>query len=256
MIEADPTMVEPAAPVFILVEPQMGENIGAACRVMGNFGIPQLRIVNPRDGWPNPKAVSMATDSPVLANAQLFDTLDEAVADCAVLYASTAQPRNMVKPVHSARSAMAEARGHRAAGQTVGILFGAEKSGLPNAAITLSNAIITLPVNRDFSSLNLAMAVGVLAHEWCAGDPLPDDFMPLEGRASQADLQGMYRHLEGELDRAGFFYPPEKTPLMRQNLINIFARGGLTTQEVRTLRGAIKALTLGRGKARIVREED
>lgn len=241
-------------PVFILVEPQMGENIGAACRVMGNFGIAELRIVNPRDGWPNPAAVSLAAGSPVLEAASVHLTLDEAVADCAVLYASTATPRAMVKPVLTAREAVAEARGHIAAGQKVGVLFGAEKSGLPNAAITRSNAVLTLPVDPGFSSLNLAMAVGVIAHEWRAGDAAPEGFKPLEDRASQHDLEGLYGHLHDELDRAGFFFPPEKTPLMMQNLINIFARGGLTAQEVRTLRGAIKALTIGRGKARIQRE--
>ena len=243
-----------ATPVFILVEPQMGENIGAACRVMGNFGIADLRIVNPRDGWPNPKAVSMATGSPVLDNAQLYDTLEEAVADCQLLFASTAQPRNMVKPVYTAREGMAEIRGHVGAGQRVGVLFGAEKSGLPNAAITLSNAIITLPVDRGFSSLNLAMAVGVFAHEWRAGEATPSDFKALEERASQDELTAFYAHLEDELEQAGFFYPPEKTPLMMQNLVNAFARGGLTLQEVRTLRGVIKALAIGRGKARVQRE--
>ena len=251
---SDPMQTSEATPVFILVEPQMGENIGAACRVMGNFGIADLRIVNPRDGWPNPKAVSMATGSPVLDNAQLYDTLEEAVADCQLLFASTAQPRNMVKPVYTAREGMAEIRGHVDAGQRVGVLFGAEKSGLPNAAITLSNAIITLPVDRGFSSLNLAMAVGVFAHEWRAGEATPSDFKPLEERASQDELTAFYAHLEDELERAGFFYPPEKTPLMMQNLVNAFARGGLTLQEVRTLRGVIKALAIGRGKARVKRE--
>lgn len=243
-----------SAPVFILVEPQMGENIGAACRVMGNFGITELRIVNPRDGWPNPAAITMATGSPVLENARVFDTLEEAVADCQLLYASTAQPRNMVKPVFTAREGMAAIRGHVEAGQRVGVLFGAEKSGLPNAAIMVSNAIITLPVDRSFSSLNLAMAVGVFAHEWQAGEPAPAEFQPLEDRATAQELHSFYNHLEDELDRAGFFYPPEKTPVMMQNLINIFARGGLTQQEVRTLRGVIKALAIGRGKARIERE--
>jgi len=255
MTQSDPTLVETVDPVFILMEPQMGENIGAACRVMGNFGLPELRIVSPRDGWPNPKAVSMATDSPVLDNAKLYDTLEDALSDCQIVFATTAQPRNMVKPVMTARNAMAETRGHIQSGQRVGILFGAEKSGLPNWAITQSNAIITLPVDRNFSSLNLAMAVGVLAHEWRAGDPAPEEFQALEDRASQGELQGLYDHLADELDRAGFFYPPEKTPLMMQNLTNIFSRGGLTVQEVRTLRGAIKALTIGRGKARIFRDE-
>lgn len=234
----------------------MGENIGACARVMGNFAIPELRIVAPRDGWPNEKAVSMAAGSPVLERARLFETLERAVADCQVLYASTGTPRNMVKPTVTAREACARARAELAAGQKVGILFGAEKSGLDNDQIILADAILALPVDQDFSSLNLAMACGVIAHEWRAGDPAPEGFKPIEDRASQADLQGLYQHFHDELDRAGFFYPPEKTPLMMQNLINGFARAGLTTQEVRTLRGVIKALALGRGAARIQRADD
>ncbi|MEO1039376.1 MAG: RNA methyltransferase [Pseudomonadota bacterium] len=241
-------------PVFILVEPQMGENIGAAARVMGNFALPELRIVAPRDGWPNEKAEAMAAGSPVLQNAQLFDTLDEAVADCQRLYATTATPRSMMKPVLTAREGVAEARGAIEAGERVGVLFGAEKSGLANPSIVLCSSVITLPVDADFSSLNLAMAVGVIGHEWRAGDPAPETFEPLEGAAPREQLIGLFEHFEAELDRAGFFYPPEKTPLMTQNLRNIFTRAGLTEQEVRTLRGAIKALAVGRGKARVVRD--
>lgn len=243
------------APVFILDRPQMGENIGAAARVMGNFGLTRLRLVAPRDGWPNETAITMAVGSPVLDTLEIFDTLDEAVADLSLTYATTARPRGMVKPVLTGREAMREARGHLEAGASVGILFGGERAGLPNEAIVRSNAILTLPVEPGFASLNLAMAVGVLAHEWRAGDAVPAEFRPLEDRASQEELTLMYEHFETELDRAGFFFPPEKTPLMIQNLRNIFARGGLTSQEVRTFRGAIKALTIGRGRHRVVRED-
>ena len=244
-----------AAPVFILVRPQMGENIGACARVMGNFGFAEMRLVAPRDGWPNEKAVAMAADSPVLESVRLFDTVADAVADCQVLYASTGTPRNMVKPTVTARQACARARAEIEAGQRVGVLFGAEKSGLDNADITRADAVLALPVDPDFSSLNLAMACGVIAHEWRAGDPPPEDFKPIDDRASQGELDGLYRHLHDELDRAGFFYPPEKTPLMMQNLINLFARASATEQEVRTMRGVIKALAIGRGKARVVRDE-
>lgn len=243
------------APVFILVAPQLGENIGACARVMGNFAIPELRLVAPRDGWPNPAAQTMAAGSPVLDAARVFDTFEDATADCQVLYATTARPRGMVKPVLTGREAMARARTHIDAGERVGVLFGGEKSGLPNEAVTRASAILTLPVDPAFASLNLAMACGVVAHEWRAGDPVPAPFETLPDRASAAEMEGLYGHLQDELDRAGFFYPPEKTPLMMQNLINIFARGGLTEQEVRTLRGVIKALTIGRGKARVVRED-
>ncbi|MBI1265771.1 MAG: RNA methyltransferase [Alphaproteobacteria bacterium] len=244
-----------AAPVFVLVAPQLGENIGACARVMGNFAIPELRIVAPRDGWPNPAAETMAAGSGVLANAQVFDTLEAAVADCHRIYATTGTPRHMVKPVVTARAAMGEIRASLRDGQRAAIMFGAEKSGHSNEEIARARAVITLPVDPDFTSLNLAMACGVLAYEWRAGDGVPDGWKPMEGPATQGELDGLYAHLQDELDRAGFFYPPEKTPLMMQNLINIFARGGLSQQEVRTLRGAIKALTIGRGKARVVRTD-
>ncbi|WP_019959607.1 RNA methyltransferase [Woodsholea maritima] len=235
-------------PAFVLVGPQLGENIGAAARVMGNFGLSDLRIVAPRDGWPNPKAVSMAAGSPVLEKAQLYDDLESAIGECTYLFATTARPRGMVKPVFNARDAIGQMKTLIKENQKVGILFGAEKSGLPNEAVTMANAIITLPVDRSFSSLNLSMACGVLAHEWAAGAPIDTDFITAEPMASREDLERLYVHFEEELEKGGFFYPPEKKPLMVQNLRNIFARGGLTEQEVRTLRGAIKALAKGRGK--------
>ncbi|TRO89006.1 RNA methyltransferase [Glycocaulis profundi] len=241
-------------PAFILVHPQMGENIGAAMRVMANFGLTDLRLVAPRDGWPNEKAEAMAVGSPLLETVTVFDTVEAAIEGCGRLYATTARPRGMVKPVLTARQAMSEARGVAEAGQAPAVLFGAERAGLPNEAIVRANAILTLPVEPGFTSLNLSMAVGIIAHEWRAGDPPPPEFKPLEAPAGQAEMLGLFEHFETELDRAGFFYPPEKTPLMTQNLRNIFTRQGLTQQEVRTLRGAIKALTIGRGKARVVRD--
>lgn len=241
------------SPAFILVEPQMGENIGAVARVMGNFAITELRIVAPRDGWPNAKAETMAAGSPVLERARLFDRLEDAVADCQALYASTGTPRHMTKPTVTAREACARARAQIAVGQKVAIAFGAEKSGLDNAQIARADAILALPVDPHFSSLNLAMAAGVIAHEWRAGDPAPDGFKPVAARASQSELDGLYAHLQDELERAGFFYPPEKTPLMMQTLINLFSRASATEQEVRTMRGVIKALAIGRGKARVER---
>lgn len=242
-------------PAFILVNPQLGENIGAAARVMGNFGLPDLRIVDPRDGWPNDKAVSMAAGSPVLEAAYLHKTYSDAIADCTRVYATTARPRGMEKPVLTARQSVAEMRGAIEAGEKVGVLFGAEKSGLPNEAVTLADAIITLPVDRSFSSLNLAQTVAVMAHEWAADEAAPDVFEPVSEAASREDLERMFEHFEDELERAGFFFPPEKTPLMKQNLRAAFIRGRWTAQEVRTFRGAVKALAIGRGKARIARED-
>lgn len=243
------------SPTIILVQPQLGENIGAAARVMGNFGLSDLRIVDPRDGWPNDKAVSMAAGSPVLESARLDASFSDAMSGLTRIYATTARPRGMEKPVHTARQAMAEIRGAIGAGERVGILFGAEKSGLPNEAVTLADAIITLPVDRSFSSLNLAQTVAVIAHEWAAEEGVPDVFEPVDEPATRQDLERMFDHFEDELGRAGFFFPPEKTPLMKQNLRAAFVRGRWTAHEVRTFRGAVKALAIGRGKARIARED-
>ncbi len=233
----------------------MGENIGAAARVMGNFGLTDLRIIDPRDGWPNRKAEPLAAGSPVLKNARMTYTLDDGVGDLTRIYATTARPRDMVKPVMTARDAMNEIRAEIASGATVGILFGAENSGLPNDAVAGADAIITLPVDRKFSSLNLAQTVGVLAHEWRAGESVPEVFQTVREPATKADMERLFEHFEAELERAGFFYPPEKTPLMTNNLRAALSRAKFTEQEVRTFRGAIKALALGRGKARIVRDD-
>lgn len=242
-------------PAFILHTPQLGENIGAAARVMGNFGLPELVVVDPRDGWPNDKAVTMSAGSPVLANARVEYRLSDAIHGLTRVYATTARPRGMEKPVLTARKAVAEMRAAIAAGERVGVMFGGEKSGLPNEAVTMADAIITLPVDRSFSSLNLAQAVAVIAYEWKAEEAAPPEFEPVSGVASREDLERMFEHFEYELERAGFFYPPAKTPLMIQNLRNAFIRGRWTEQEVRTFRGAVKALALGRGKARVVRDD-
>jgi len=240
-------------PSIILVNPQLGENIGAAARVMANFGLSELILVEPRDPWPNDKAVSMAAGSPVLDTAKLVADVSTAIAPFTRLYATTARPRDMEKPVLTARQAMAEAKAAIGQGEKVAILYGAEQSGLPNEAVTAADAIITLPVNREFSSLNLAQAVSVTAYEWTAEEGVPAEFEPISDLASREDLERMFIHFEEELEQAGFFYPPDKTPLMVQNLRNGFIRGRWSNQEVRTFRGAIKALALGRGKARIGR---
>lgn len=243
------------APAFILHTPQLGENIGAAARVMGNFGLPELVVLDPRDGWPNDKAITMSAGSQVLDNARVEYRLTDATHDFTRLYATTARPRGMEKPVLTARQAVAEMRAAIAAGERVGVMFGGEKSGLPNEAVTMADAIITLPVDRSFSSLNLAQAIAVIAYEWKAEEAPPAEFEPVSDIAQREDLERMFEHFEYELERAGFFYPPSKTPLMVQNLRNAFIRGRWTEQEVRTFRGAVKALALGRGKARVVRED-
>ena len=232
-------------PAIILVSPQMGENIGAAARVMANFALSDLRLVAPRDGWPNPAAETMSAGAfPDHVTARVFDTLEDAIADCTTVIATTARPRGIE-------------RLRVANGQTA-VLFGAEKSGLSNEAVTLCDAILTYPVSVEFSSLNLAQSVAVLAHAWRDGfdGDTPNTRNIADAPATRDELVGMMQHFEDELDRAGFFFPDVKKPVMVQNLRNTFTRANWTSQEVRTFRGAIKALAIGRGKARITREKE
>jgi len=243
-------------PCFVLVAPQMGENIGAAARVMANFGLHDLRLVAPRDGWPNPAAETMSAGAlPDVVTALVFDTVEAAIADCGIVFATTARPREMVKPVVDAAGAVAQMR---AADVKAAVLFGAERAGLPNEAVALADAILSYPVDRSFASLNLAQAVALMAHGWAASVPadLPEGFIDTVGEpASRDELVGMMEHFEAELDRAGFFFPEAKRAPITQNLRNAFTRAGWTAQEVSTFRGAIKALAIGRGKARVVRED-
>lgn len=244
------------APCFILVAPQMGENIGAAARVMANFGIADLRLVAPRDGWPNPAAETMSAGAlPGVVTVQVFARVEEAIADCAVVFATTARPREMEKPVLGASEAIARVRATPA---RTAFLFGAERAGLPNEAVALSDAILSYPVNTSFASLNLAQAVALLAHAYAeanASGPPPTFENAVDPPATRDELIGMMEHFEEELDRAGFFFPDAKRAPMTQNLRNSFTRAGWTSQEVSTFRGAIKALAIGRGKARVVRED-
>lgn len=250
-------MADPHAPAILLHAPQLGENIGAAARVMLNFGLTDLRLVQPRDGWPSATAEAMSAGALGQGvQVQVFETLEAAMADLTYAIATTARPRGMEKPVFDAPGAIAAVRGRPG---KAGVLFGGEKSGLPNEAVALCDAILTYPVNPAFWSLNLAQAVGVFCHQWGADAGLGGKF---EGKAEgvgpparRTDLISMFEHFEAELERAGYFYPPEKTPVMITNLRNALIRAQWTEQEVRTFRGAIKALTLGRGKARIVRED-
>ena len=243
-------------PAFILVAPQMGENIGAAARVMANFGLTDLRLVAPRDGWPNPAAETMSAGAlPDVVKVAVFDTVEQAIADCAMVFATTARPREMEKPVVGASEAISRIRATPARSA---VLFGGERAGLPNEAVALADAVLSYPVNRAFASLNLAQAVALLAHGYAeanAGGPPPGFMASKEVPATREELVGMMEHFEEELDRAGFFYPDAKRAPMAQNLRNAFTRAGWTAQEVSTFRGAIKALAMGRGKARVKREE-
>lgn len=238
-----PTATGPA-PVVVLVRPQMGENIGAAARAMKNFGLAEMRLVAPRDGWPNDKAVAMSSRADdILSAATLFDDTEAAVADLHALYATTARRRDMVKPALTPRQAAAEMRARIAAGERVGVLFGAEKAGLDNDDVTLARAIIQVPTNPAFGSINLAQAVLLLGYEWFqTADEAAASLAPGDTPASQAERAFFFSRLEAELDRQGFLKPPEKRPNMVRNIRNIFARADLSDQEVRTLHGVVSAL--------------
>lgn len=238
-------------PAIILVAPQLGENIGTTARAMLNFGLTDLRLVRPRDGWPNSSAVPSASGADIVLDAiRVFDTTAEAAADCRRLYATTARPRDMVKPVVTPRGAAFEIRAAERGGQTVGVLFGAERSGLINDDIALADTIITAPLNPSFSSLNLAQAVLLVASEYSqAEDDTPSRVLQT-GYSPPADkkaLVNLYEHLERALDDADFFRVAEKRPSMIRALRNMLGRADLTEQEVRTWHGIITALT-GRRK--------
>jgi len=232
-------------PAIILVEPQLGENIGTAARAMFNCGLTDLRLVKPRDGWPNKKAVASASGADtVLDKARLYGSVEEAVANFRHVYATTARDRYMVKRILKPRFAVAEIRGFLAAGEPSAVLFGPERTGLLNEHIALSEAVISVPLNPAFSSLNLAQSVLILGYEWFnAGNETPDDLLAT-GHSKPATKQQLIRffeHLEEELDNNGFMRNAEKRPSMVRNLRNLFQRAQCTEQELRTLHGVVTA---------------
>lgn len=239
-------------PAICLVRPQMGENIGAVARAMLNFGLISLRLVAPRDRWPNPKAevVAVGADE-VLKRARVDWRLEDALADATLVIAATARPRGLEKPVWSARETAANVRAALAQGERPVVMFGPEAAGLATEEVARADAILTLPVNPGFASLNLANAAAIFAFAYAEarqGEALPSWFRDSESPpATQAELDAMFAHLEEELDRGRFFHPLDKAPLMKRNLRALFLRARLTQQEAQTLRGVVKALTIGRG---------
>jgi tRNA/rRNA methyltransferase len=233
-------------PVFILVRPQMGENIGAAARAMLNFGLERMRVVGPRDGWPNPKAVAMASGAGrVLDHAGLFADLGGAVADCDFVFATTARGRELVKEVVTPERAMAMARAMGAEGKRVGVLFGPERAGLENDDIVRANAIVTVPVNPEFPSLNLGQCVLLLGYEWQRqGAGVPPSVMELARTdfASREEVERLGDHFEERLMAAGFFFPETKVEGMKANLRNMWGRLGLTRAEVQTFHGMLRQI--------------
>jgi tRNA/rRNA methyltransferase len=247
--------VEIAGPVVVLVEPQLGENIGAAARVMANFGLSRLRLVAPRQAWPNPKASMMAAGADrVLDAAQLFDTAAAAIADCAFVLATTARAHDQAKPVVGPEAAARELAPRVAAGETVAIMFGRERIGLLNEEVALADRIVTFPVNPAFASLNLAQAVTIMGYEWfklAANGALPFVMPRKSGSAPKEQLEAFFAGVEQELERVEFFRPAEKRDTMLINLRNIFTRMQPTQQDIQTLHGVITAIAEGRkGPAR------
>lgn len=234
-------------PVIILVRPQMGENIGAAARAMLNFGLTRMRLVDPRDTWPNPRAIAMASGAAgrVLDQAQIYPTLAQAMEGVDLAFATTARGRELSKPVHTPASAMDHARRHP--GQSA-IIFGPERAGLENDDVARANAIVTVPVNPEFASLNLAQAVLLMGYEW-GRDHLPPEPAPRlrapdsEALAERIEVEHLGDHYEERLEAAGFFFPETKAASMRLNLRNMWSRLALTRGDVRILHGMLRQLT-------------
>ena len=247
---------EIAAPAVILVEPQLGENIGAACRAMWNFGLTDLRLVAPRDGWPNESAVAMASGaSRVLEAARVYDTTADAAAEIPHLYATTARSRELTKRILTPEAAAKEIVARQAAGEPCGVLFGRERTGLENDDVIRANAVIAVPANPVFASLNLAQCVLLLGYELRKAEVARLDAAgEIEARpgalyemgktelATREAVDGLYAHLERELDAANYFWPEHKREAMAASLRNFFSRAPMTDQDARMLRGVVRTL--------------
>lgn len=235
-------------PVFVFIRPQMGENIGAAARAMLNFGLTHMRIVAPRDGWPNPKAIAMASGAGcVLDQAQLFSDVSDAIADCHYIFATTARNRELVKPVMAPKRAAQIIEETTSSGKKVAILFGPERSGLENDDLVFANSLISVPVNPDFPSLNLAQSALLIAYEWqMLKNSTPNEVMNYVKTepATALDIHNLANHFEERLEQVGFFHPPEKVAHMKLNFRNMWARLGLTRAEIQTFHGILKQIFL------------
>ena len=233
-------------PAFVLVRPQMGENIGAAARAMWNFGLDRMSVVAPRDGWPNQKAVAMASGAGrLLDDAQLFPTTAEAIRDATFVFATTARSRDLTKEVFTPEAAMENAARRIAAGGQVAVLFGPERAGLENDDIARANAIISVPVNPEFPSLNLAQCVLLTAYEWrrATHDTAPRE-MEFAGTeaAQQIEIEKLAEHYEDRLQQAGFFFPDAKAEGMKTTLRNLWSRMPMTRADVQILHGIMRQM--------------
>ncbi|TZG27411.1 RNA methyltransferase [Sphingomonas montanisoli] len=234
-------------PVIVLVRPQLGENIGKAARAMLNFGLTEMRLVSPRDGWPNPDAGPAASGADqVLEAAKVYDSVAEATADCAHVYATTVRKRGVTKPVVGPDEA---ARAIHAAPGRSAILFGPERSGLGTDDVAIARTILTVPINPEFGSLNLAQAVILVAYEWSKGIALAQPpAVDIDPPASQEELDGLIAHLDRLLDQAGYFFPPDRTPTTRRMLRTLLTKPGWDAQEVRTMRGVLSTIDRPRSR--------
>ena len=249
------TWVERPGPCVILVEPQLADNIGAAARAMANFGLSRLRLVNPRGGWPAERAWVMASGAHrILEDVAVFDSVEAAIGDLNYVFATTARAHDQAKPVVDPAAAARLAAERITAGESIGLMFGRERNGLENDEVALADAIITLPVNPSFASLNLAQAVVIVAYEWfkmTSDGKLPFDMPRKSDAAPRQQLLAFFANLERELEKVEFFRPPDKRETMQINLRNIFSRMQPTQQDIQTLSGVIMAIAEGRkGPAR------
>jgi tRNA/rRNA methyltransferase len=249
--------IDHAGPIVVLVEPQLGENIGAAARVMANFGLARLRLIKPRDGWPNLQARRSASGADrILDEAVLYQSVQAAIADCSLVLATTARAHDQAKPVIAPEAAARQIAAHIGLDGTenVAVLFGRERHGLENHEVALADRIVTFPVNPAFASLNLGQAVALISYEWfklISGGELPFVMPRKSAPAGKEQMAAFFANLERELDRVEFFRPPEKRATMLINLRNIFARMEPTQQDVQTLHGIVSAIVEGRkGPAR------
>jgi tRNA/rRNA methyltransferase len=244
------TAAATSPPAIVLVRPQLGENIGKAARAMLNFGLTDLRLVSPRDGWPNPAAGPAASGADiVLQNARVFDSVAEAVADCAHVYATTVRKRGLMVPVVTPEEA---AREIRALQEPTAILFGAERSGLETDEVAIAQKILTVPINPEFRSLNLAQAVILVAYEWSKQGHvvIPTEGEPQEPRAPHGHLEGLIGQVNEALDEVGYFFPPDRTQTTLHNIRTILTKPGWSTREIQALRGMIRAITHPRQRGR------
>jgi tRNA/rRNA methyltransferase len=234
-------------PAIVLVEPQLGENIGMVARAMANFGLSELRLVKPRDGWPSEKARAAASRADhVIDGVTVYETLAEAIADLHFVYATTARERDGFKPVRSPVEACKALRGRFEVEQATGILFGRERWGLTNEEVGLADEIVTFPVNPAFASLNIAQAVLLMSYEWMKSGLEDETATPFSGPqmrpATKAEMQGLFDHIEEALDARGYFRPADKKPKMIDNLRAVLSRQGFYEPEIRVLRGVISSL--------------